>query len=401
MNMDIQKLLVDTNNLLSAVGISAKRIASINELSRVASSMFVAVFESLFHVRLEGIIRSPQTKEQYVENAQRVIDGLSQQIQTDLKHITGKSIVQGDIKSLSHLISIFVQIVTITSQESRNISPSDRLNGNFQKDRDHDIVSHGSGSITTHESIFEDKNHAFKFELMTDEFHRLHKIDIKKLMHKGHFMLQQEEKLEGARKRREKLRAENGRYYSAANQKRADVSSRSMQQRWIEDRQRDEKSYKLKRSSEEHVMLRKIYKGLLHKMHEWKLDEAIEIREKVDMTKNEVMSHIKSLQAIFEDRVRILNEHSLECQNDEIREIETHKRMGSELRKAFEARYDNYINDQKNVLQQKRQKNLMKRHEARCDLLALLSVEKWHDTLRSKVSGSKKFRPKLRTTIAV
>ena len=398
--MDIQKLLVDTNNLLFAVGISAKRIASINELSRVASSMFVAVFESLFHVRLEGIIRSPQTKEQYIENAQRVIDGLSQQIQTDLKHITGKSIVQGDIKSLSHLISIFVQIVTITSQESRNISPSDGLNG-IQKN-DHDIISHGSGSITTHESIFEDKNHPFNFELMTDEFHRIHKIDIKKLMNKGHFMLQQEEKLEGARKRREKLRAEKGRYYSAANQKRADVSSRSMQQRWIEDRLRDEKSYKLKRSSEEHVMLRKIYKGLLHKMHEWKLDEAIEIREKVDMTKNEVMSHIKSLQAIFEDRVRILNEHSLECQNDEIREIETHKRMGSELRKAFSARYDNYINDQKNVLHQKRQKILMKRHEARCDLLALLSVEKWHDTLRSSVSnsGKKLTRPKLRTTSA-
>ena len=395
--MDIQKLLVDTNNLLHAVGISAKRIASINELSRVASSMFVAVFESLFHVRLEGIIRSPQTKEQYIENAQRVIDGLSQQIQTDLKHITGKSIVQGDIKSLSHLISIFVQIVTITSQESRNISPSDRLNGNFHKS-DHDIVSHGSGSITTHESIFEDND--FKFEVMADEFHRLHKIDIKKLMNKGHFMLQQEEKLEGARKRREKLRAEKGRYYSAANQKRADISSRSMQQRWIEDRLRDEKSFKLKRSSEEHVMLRKIYKGLLHKMHEWKLDEAIEIREKVDMTKNEVMSHIKSLQAIFEERVSMLNEHSAECQNDEIREIETHKRMGSELRKAFSARYDNYINNQKNVLYQKRQKILTKRHEARCDLLALLSVERWHDTLRAKVSNSGKFRSKLRTTSA-
>jgi hypothetical protein len=329
-----------------------------------------------------------------------VIDGLSQQIQMDLKHISGKSIVQGDIKSLSHLISIFVQIVTITSQESKHISGY-QLNGNLQHD---EHLSHdGSGSITTHESIFEDrKKDAFKFELMADEFHRLHKIDIKKLMHKGNFMLQQEEKLDAARRRREKIRAEKGRYYSAANQKRAEVSSRSLQQRWMDDRIRDEKSYKLKRSSEEHVMLRKIYKGLLHKMHEWKLDEAIEIRERVDMTKNEVMSHIKSLQAIFEDRVRLLNEHSLDCQNDESREIETHKKMGSELRKAFSARHDNYINEQKNALQQKRQKILMKRHEARCDLLALISVEKWHDTLRQKVSNSYKGvyknRPKLRVT---
>ena len=114
------------------------------------------------------------------------------------------------------------------------------------------------------------------------------------------------------------------------------------------------------------------------------------------------MSHIKSLQAIFEDRVRLLNEHSLDCQNDESREIETHKKMGSELRKAFSARHDNYINEQKNALQQKRQKILMKRHEARCDLLALISVEKWHDTLRQKVSNSYKGvyknRPKLRVT---
>lgn len=46
-----EHLLANTNNLLSAVGISAKKISSIRELCRVASSMFVAIFESLFHVR--------------------------------------------------------------------------------------------------------------------------------------------------------------------------------------------------------------------------------------------------------------------------------------------------------------------------------------------------------------
>lgn len=44
------------------------------ELVKVASSMFVAVFESLFHVRLEGIIRNPQSRDEYAHNAQRVID---------------------------------------------------------------------------------------------------------------------------------------------------------------------------------------------------------------------------------------------------------------------------------------------------------------------------------------
>ena len=71
---DPSTVLSNTNNLLSIVGISTKKVTSMGELTRVASSMFVAVFESLFHVRLEGIIRSPQNGEEYAHNAQRVID---------------------------------------------------------------------------------------------------------------------------------------------------------------------------------------------------------------------------------------------------------------------------------------------------------------------------------------
>ena len=110
----ISQLLWHTNNLLSAVGINAKKISSANELTRVASSMFVAVFEALFHVRLEDIVRNPQTKEDYENNAQRVIDEMSDQIEMDLQHISGRSVVQGDIQALSNLVQIFVRIVAIT-----------------------------------------------------------------------------------------------------------------------------------------------------------------------------------------------------------------------------------------------------------------------------------------------
>ena len=107
-------LLQDTNNLLQAVGISAKRIDSIDELSRVASSMFVAIFESFFRIRLENICRNPQNKEDYIKNAQYVIDGLSEQIQFDLLHISGASIVEGDLHSISNLVNIFSRILVIT-----------------------------------------------------------------------------------------------------------------------------------------------------------------------------------------------------------------------------------------------------------------------------------------------
>ena len=73
---DPSTVLSNTNSLLSVVGISTKKVTSMGELTRVASSMFVAVFESLFHVRLEGIIRNPQNKDEYAHNAQRVIDRL-------------------------------------------------------------------------------------------------------------------------------------------------------------------------------------------------------------------------------------------------------------------------------------------------------------------------------------
>ena len=70
--------------------------------------------------RLNGITRNPQTKEAYIANAQRVIDGLSLQINEDLPHITGVKIIQGDINALSNLINIFIRIVSITSQESQD-----------------------------------------------------------------------------------------------------------------------------------------------------------------------------------------------------------------------------------------------------------------------------------------
>lgn len=111
---DTAILLAETNKLLSAVGISAKKILSIEELARVASSMFVAVFESLFRFRVEGINRNPRSREDYAANAQHVINHVSEQIQMDLKHISGHAIVDGEFRALSNLVHIFVRILSIT-----------------------------------------------------------------------------------------------------------------------------------------------------------------------------------------------------------------------------------------------------------------------------------------------
>ena len=75
--------------------------------------MFVALFESLFKLRLGGIVRNPYSKMDYIINAQLVVDGLSHQIQMDLQHITGESIVAGDLRSLTNLIHILFRCVNM------------------------------------------------------------------------------------------------------------------------------------------------------------------------------------------------------------------------------------------------------------------------------------------------
>jgi hypothetical protein len=106
-------LISNTNKLLSAVGIGAKKISTMEELVRVAPSMFVAIFEALYHMRIDGVARNPKTREDYIGNAQQVIDNLSDQINIDLTHISGELIVSGDFDALSNLVHIFIRIVSL------------------------------------------------------------------------------------------------------------------------------------------------------------------------------------------------------------------------------------------------------------------------------------------------
>ena len=65
-NKLITVLLQDTNKLLSVVGIGGKQVLSYNELCRVSSSLFVAVFEALFNIRIDGINRNPRSQADYI-----------------------------------------------------------------------------------------------------------------------------------------------------------------------------------------------------------------------------------------------------------------------------------------------------------------------------------------------
>eukprot|EP00596_Hydrurales_sp_CCMP1899_P007199 CAMPEP_0119038906 /NCGR_PEP_ID=MMETSP1177-20130426/8086_1 /TAXON_ID=2985 /ORGANISM="Ochromonas sp, Strain CCMP1899" /LENGTH=374 /DNA_ID=CAMNT_0007002075 /DNA_START=380 /DNA_END=1501 /DNA_ORIENTATION=- len=372
------------------------------ELTRVASSMFVAVFESLFHVRLEGIIRNPQNKDEYAHNAQRVIDSLSERIQMDLQHITGDLIVRGDRNALSNLVHIFVRIVSMTSRESLEFSGMDiHLKG------DHIRPRHGSDlgdSLSTHESTFQNSflngppkpgNHVpmggVLDELpsdnensmrdirevsmsMSDQLLKVNNRDARRLFKSSQNGFEQEERMEAARRRRATMQKIRENSSVTANKRRAEISNKALQRRWVEDTKRGNDAFHMRKENEEAVMLRKMYRGLLSKMHEWGSEEQNELRQKVTEMKNEASWHIKSLQALFEDRVTLLREQAA-GKDDKVLSEQRH--MGMELKKSLNEQRDVALNDQKSVIMQKRQYQMMRRREGQKTLLSFIAVEKW------------------------
>jgi hypothetical protein len=371
---DNAALLHDTNNLLFAVGIPTKKISTISELSRVASSMFVAVYESIFHVRLDNIIRTPENKEDYSRNAQCVINGLSLKIKMNLEHISGYAIVHGDVRALTDLVNIFVRYVSFIS-----------IGG--------DASETDSRSLSTTESMKEEerkknrkKMNTYKSNLRNNprmkDIKKLVAQDARQVLYNAEKRLKQDEKIEFARKRRELLKKTKEAELSAGNKRRAEISERAMQKRWMKETEREDESFKLRRSSEEHVMLRKIYRGLIHKMHEWKVIEHEEVRDKVNTMREEAREHIKSLQALFEDRIKVLKEKEIEILKDSEIEHNATKSMGTSLKHTFIGQKEKVLKEQKTNLNQRRQQQLLKRRESHFNLLSLLSAEKWEKLLR-------------------
>ena len=381
-----ETLLSNTNSLLAAAGIDEKKIKTIGELTRVASSMFVAVFESLFHVKVEGIIRAPKTKEDYVANVQRVIDGLSTQIQMDLQHIKGDSIVEGDIRSLSNLIHIFIRIVAITGNQAQ----SDEGGGH----RAIDFVD--VESISTHESTFAVGNqnaglgaglqnsNAMEAALSFSpaKVRKLCEKDARQLLLTTETQIKQNERTEAARFRRNNLLLARESRCETSNKRRDEVTKRVQQQRWLEDSDREANSYKLRQNHEEQTMLRQIYKGLLQKLHAWRRAERQEAKDNVTRMRDDAKKYIQSLQVLFEDRLKIIREQTSQRRTDLDIFEHAQRSHGSKMRRSFDGENQSKLLGQRDLLIQKRQAQLLKEREGHRHMLSLLATEKWQETLR-------------------
>ena len=366
------------------MGITTKKIASIQELTRVASSMFVAVFEALFHVRLTGIVRQPTTKEDYEFNVQRVIDGLGAQINMNLQHIPGRAIVQGDIRALSNLVHIFVHFCP-------KINDGAKAPATGATDRPFEVnLPTDMDSISTHESTFEQAATSTRAlapsELGLTSAGRVKELveeDARQMLLRTEAQIHQSGRIEAARRRRDQARSNIERKLNAENRRKANVSMKVQQRRWLEEAIRQSDSFELRQSSEEHAMLRKIYQGLLNKLHVWRRAERAEARETVGRMRDEARGRIESLQNLFEDRIRLLAEQNRTNSREEEQHRRAHRRMDTDLLRSYTGRQKRILEIHRNALKQKRSHTLLSRHESHKNLLALLCVEDWSTTLRN------------------
>jgi Domain of unknown function (DUF5745) len=133
-----QLILAGINKLLERVGIDAKPIKSFEELRKSASSMFVAIFEGMFQVRKEDIVRKPTVLNDYARNAQVVIDALDGEIlHMNLDHVTGHAVAKGETVAIRNLVDIFIgisdMVIKLRSREqerdSLDSSPAERARG--------------------------------------------------------------------------------------------------------------------------------------------------------------------------------------------------------------------------------------------------------------------------------
>lgn len=117
-NSQSTSLVHSTNKLLNLSGfVLTKEFSTVEEICRVSSSLFVAIFESLFNMEIGEINRQPRGFRDHAYNADLIVNGLSEYIEMDLSHITGEEIVDGSIGAISNLVHILLRIVTITNEE--------------------------------------------------------------------------------------------------------------------------------------------------------------------------------------------------------------------------------------------------------------------------------------------
>ena len=129
-------------------------------------------------------------------------------------------------------------------------------------------------------------------------------------------------------------------------------------------------------------MLRKIYAGFLTKLRHWYWDEDLEIREREDRSKKELLEQLASLKMVFRDRMDIMRE-SRESRRSLERDSNADLRMyETAFKRLIKSEYDKIIGRYESQKDQFIEYQENRRLEGYRNLLDMLQVEEWHDKLR-------------------
>nr|CCA20300.1 conserved hypothetical protein [Albugo laibachii Nc14] len=115
-----KRVLNETNLLLLDIGLGKdhrRLFSNVKDLTASISSMSVAVYEKLFQICLENICRHPVTTNDYIKNADGILEALravhltrEAESASILDSLSGTDICSGDVGSIGKLIAVFREI---------------------------------------------------------------------------------------------------------------------------------------------------------------------------------------------------------------------------------------------------------------------------------------------------
>lgn len=189
-----------------------------------------------------------------------------------------------------------------------------------------------------------------------------------------------EKRMDVARRRREWLTYLKESSCRAANMKHMQTASDIKQKRWLDDVNRDHNSYILRKSNEEHVILRKAYSGVLKQVNSWRMEEKREAQNRSKSMKEMNELQVQSLMHQFEDRLKLLSElDAAESRDEKIDLI----KLRESIIQVTNAKYSNLIERHRHTIQQHREREMLKRRELQKQLLSSISAGGWKELLRN------------------
>ena len=109
----------------------------------------------------------------------------------------------------------------------------------------------------------------------------------------------------------------------------------------------------------------------------------MEYRNKLSQMREDAKNHIKSLQVVFEDRLRVLKEQKVNTSTYNDKFTRAFKQMKSNIEKSTKQKQNAKIKDRRSRALQDRQRQLNNRIDAHRILMSVLSTESWKESLRA------------------